>query len=293
VTTAESIPQTFSAVFGSHFGQVSVTAIAGYQEPTGGCIYVLGSSGTTVTFSGTPSINAACGVYINSTSSSSVLASGSPSITATAGGINMMGGTLGSVTYSPSPTRMTTAAANPLSGLTPPVSSGCTVTGPVMGTGTATLSPCVAGGIATVSGGIVLSGGTLTVNPGIYILGSGIIMSNGTLNATGGVMFYSPNGGVDMSGGTVNLTAPSSGAYQGIAIYQPSSQTGGITLSGGTVNVNGAIYVPGAALTFSGGGTSGDTTTIVCNDIVFSGSSHISAPATTKYSGSTGPTLLQ
>lgn len=298
VTTAESIAQTFTATYGGKYGQISARSTAGYMKSSGGCIYVIGSSGTTVNFSGTPSINSGCGIYIESPSSASVLASGSPSVTVTGGAqIDMMGGTLGSVSYSPSPTTITTSPGDPMSGLTAPTASGCSSAGVVLsGSATKTFSPCVSGGTMTITSGITLSGTpTVTFDPGVYILQGGISMSGGTLNATGGVMLYAASGGVTMSAGTVNFVAPSSGAYQGIALFQPTTNSTAMTLSGGSgLHMTGAVYVPAANLTYSGGsGVSANNTTIVCKAITWSGATYINAAATTAYSGTSGPVLIE
>jgi hypothetical protein len=304
VTVAENVTQTFSAVFGSRLGTISARSTSGYMKPAGGCIYVLGSPGTTVAMSGTPSLSTGCSIYVNSTSSAAMLLSGSPSITVTGGGsIDVSGAILrsGSPTFSPSPNLGTTPVADPLSGLTPPVASGCSVSGvSLSGSSTKTLSPCVAGGIVTVTSGISLSGSaSVTLDPGIYIMNGGISASgSATINGSGGVMIYMASGGISLSGGTtVNITAPSSGPYQGIGIYQPSSNTTAMALSGGSSqSINGAVYAPGASLAYSGSSGmcgNGGGTTLVINSITFSGSSSITQPAKTAYSGSSGPTLIE
>src|SRR5208282_5459349 len=54
VTVAEVVPQTFSAVLGKPTTTVSARATAAaFPGSGGGCIYVLGSSGSDITMSGT------------------------------------------------------------------------------------------------------------------------------------------------------------------------------------------------------------------------------------------------
>lgn len=115
-----------------------------------------------------------------------------------------------------------------------------------------------------------------------------------TLNASGGVTLYVPNGSISMAGGaTVNLTAPTSGPYKGVGIYQPASNTSSVTMTGGSTQlINGAIYAPGASVSFAGN-SGGGGSTIVCDSISFVGNSSIGKPAATAYSGSTGPTLIE
>jgi hypothetical protein len=99
-----------------------------------------------------------------------------------------------------------------------------------------------------------------------------------------------------MNGGaTVNLTGPTTGAYKGIGIFQPSSNTSALTLTGGATQlIRGAVYAPGADVTYTGGASlSSGGATIVCNTITFQGNSYLTQPASTAYTGSSGPTLIE
>jgi hypothetical protein len=140
-------------------------------------------------------------------------------------------------------------------------------------------------------------GSSLTLNSGIYIIQGGISMAGGTtLTGTGGVMLYIASGSVNMAGGAnVNVIAPTSGPYKGFAIFQPSSNTSAMSLTGGSTQVfQGAVYAPGAALSFKGGvSVSNGSATIVSSSLTFTGNSYISQPAVTAYSGSAGSTLLE
>jgi hypothetical protein len=302
VTTAENVAQTFSAVFGSSVGTVSVRSTSGYLKPSGGCIYVLGSPGTTFTMNGTPTLQTGCGIYVNSTSSAAASLTGTASITATGGAtVNITGGWThsGGSSVLPSPVLGTPAVSDPLSYLTPPTSSGCSMSGvSLSGTNSQTVSPCTAGGTIRITGGMALGGqSSITLNPGVYIIDNGISMSGGTtLNASGGVMLFIESGIVAVRGGAiVNLTAPASGPYKGVGLYQPSTNTSPVALSGGVTQIiNGAVYLPGADLSFSGGSSlSTGGSTIVCKTVAFTGNSFIKQPASTAFAGSTGPTLIE
>jgi hypothetical protein len=126
---------------------------------------------------------------------------------------------------------------------------------------------------------------------GFYVLKSGITTS-GTSSVSGsGVTFYTPTAGIAMSGtGGINITAPASGPWEGIAMFQDRSNSSSDTLSGGTTQqINGVIYMLNGALTYSGGsGVSGTTTTLVVKNVTFSGSSYIKDAATTQYGGGGG-----
>jgi hypothetical protein len=98
-----------------------------------------------------------------------------------------------------------------------------------------------------------------------------------------------------MAGGAdVNLTAPSSGYYQGILFFQARNNTTASTLVGGTGQLmNGVLYFPSAQLTYTGGSSTQATqTTIVANTLSMVGNSYISAASTTQFTGSTGGAYL-
>lgn len=300
VTVAEAVPQTFSAILGKPTTTVSAqsTAAAFPSGTGGGCIYVLSPSGSGVTMSGTASISTGCGVYVDSSSSAAVLLSGSPSITASGGAsIDIVGNVTksGSPTISPAPTIGVPVAPDPLASMNPPANwedySNCIVTGPLVGSGSSstTISPPTTGGNCLVSSSIIMSGSaSVSFASGFYVLEGGINDSgSGSFTGTG-VTFYLPTSGITMSGtGDINMSAPTSGTWQGITIYQDRSNSSSDTLSGGVnQNINGVIYMPKGSLTFSGGsGTSGTTTTMVVNTVTFSGNTYIKNAATSSYGG--------
>jgi hypothetical protein len=125
-------------------------------------------------------------------------------------------------------------------------------------------------------GGLDLKG-TVTMNPGIYVMaGGGFKYSNGSTVVTGnGVMIYNTKsdgtscngnlcdiGAITSSGNpTIYLTSISSGYYQGIVIYQARLSDGvtsepTLALQGGNSNnslIDGLIYAVDAELDFQGG----------------------------------------
>jgi hypothetical protein len=217
-------------------------------------------------------------------------------VTATGGSaIDIVGNVLksGSPTISPAPTIGAPVTPDPLASMNPPSGwssyPNCTVTGPLTGSGTGasatvtTIAPPTAGGNCIVPSGITMSG-SASVNfaSGFYVLKGGITTS-GTSSVSGsGVTFYTPTAGIAMSGtGGINITAPTSGPWEGIAMFQDRSNSSSDTLSGGTTQqINGVVYMPKGSLTFSGGsGVSGTTTTLVVNTVTFSGATYIKIDA--------------
>ena len=98
-----------------------------------------------------------------------------------------------------------------------------------------------------------------------------------------------------MAGGaTANLTAPTTGDWQGILFFQARGDTTASTLVGGTGQaLNGALYFPSAALTFTGGSSLTSTaTTIISRTLSMVGNSYISAAANTNFTGNQGGVSL-
>lgn len=114
------------------------------------------------------------------------------------------------------------------------------------------------------TGGINVSGtGNLYLAPGIYYMQGGGFEFSGQGSLVGqNVMIYSDpgNGNADkisVTGqGSMIITAPAAGPYQGITFWQrrDSTNTGNISGTGGTTSITGTFYFPGALLQVSGNG---------------------------------------
>lgn len=142
------------------------------------------------------------------------------------------------------------------------------------GSGTLTLNAptIITGNLSnTGSGGLVLGSGSYTIGGNFQSTGSSSLSIGtgstftigGNLQLTGSgsmtgtnVMFYD-TGAVTLTGsGNMNLTAPTSGTYSGVLIYQPSSDTSGMSITGsGGDKLQGIVYAPGAQLTLTGSGS--------------------------------------
>jgi hypothetical protein len=128
-----------------------------------------------------------------------------------------------------------------------------------IGSGTVVLQPGVYVGGIDVEGSAVV-----TLVPGIYYFQGGGFSVGGQASITGqGVLLYNaPTGGtggsqagpISISGSvSVNLSAQTSGAYAGIAIFQDRASTSAITLGqSARVNLSGMIYAASATVSLSG-----------------------------------------
>jgi hypothetical protein len=108
--------------------------------------------------------------------------------------------------------------------------------------------------------GLSLSAGYNAVfQPGIYYM-NGTFSINGnpssSLTGSGVMIFIGPSGSLSLAGnGSVTLSPPSSGIYQGITIFQSRSNTAAATISGnGKFNISGTLYAAKALMKVTGNG---------------------------------------
>jgi hypothetical protein len=288
----------------------------------GGSIYVLDPTvGGALTLSSSAAINTAGNVVVDSTSSTAVIASGNAKVTAAsvqvAGGVSKSGNASVTKTGNPS------ATGNPFASLPEPAVpsySGNPTAENVGGSSSATISQGLYSQI-TVS-----SSAHLTLNPGVYVIaGGGVTVSgNAVLNASG-VTFIIEGGGftesstavVNGAGATIfnavskytgpgtiggsygpitlsgsgNLSAPTSGTYSGILIFQPADNTRTLTLSGtSSLGVTGTIDAPGASLVDSGGaqlGSSSNPLSVVVDRMTLGGYAIVDGLTLTAPAGTT------
>jgi hypothetical protein len=256
---------------------VSASAIAGVSAvPPTSCVYALDpvASGA-LTVKGTAVLGTTnCAVYVNSNNSSALVKTGSGSINST---VDIVGNysQVGSGTISPLPNVGQATITDPLSALPAPTFSGCDYTNYSV-SGSATINHGV------YCGGIHITGsGTITMNPGIYIMNGGGFSNGGSanLNATH-VMIYNTAtagqtiGAVQITGsGTLTMSAPATGIYEGILIFQDRAQTVAGQVSGSDTSVvTGALYFPAANLTYTGT-TAAQYTALVADTITMVGTS--------------------
>jgi RHS repeat-associated protein len=248
------------------------------------CIYALDQTAANALYiDGAVVINApSCGVVVDSSSSTALKFSGSGTFTAKY--FDVVGGysTSGAVTFSPTPTTGSAYQPNPLTFLVPPVSSACTYTNFKVTTGSSTLNP------GTYCNGITISGATnVTFNPGMYILmGGGLNVTGASTLKGSGITFFLTQGlgytygPMSISSAVVaTLSAPTSGSYYGILVYQdPGIGTGKAanTVTGAsTSSLEGVLYFPTTALTLAGAEAGGNCLILVADTIALTGAAAI------------------
>lgn len=288
-SVSESLFPTFLQMVGARSASVAASATAaaiGASGTGGGCLYVLdpGTSGSDTgaeaLYINGASLVLTCGVYLNSNnttnamqlnSAAAYLCYGTTASTCSAGTLplNMVTGAkiecsgcgckndayYGS-TNNPSntvqcaPPTYGAAVTDPLAALPAPSYTGCAATNYSW----SNMSPNQTINPGVYCGGIKITGGNVTLNPGTYILNGGgleIEGANTTVNGTG-VFFYNTANGYTagpllMSGQpTVNLTSNTSGTYQGILFMQDHSVCPSTShaINGNTnIKYNGTIYL--------------------------------------------------
>lgn len=288
---SERLPQLFSAVTGNVNANYTARSSVGYIPPSsGGCIYVLDPNAVSMTMNGQTALTTGCGVYVNSNNSGAITMKGAnATITATGGSkVNVGGGVNygpNTASISPAPNLNQPSAGDPLAGMDPPTDGTCQSGLTVNNNQKKTIDP------GTYCGDISVQGkGQLTLNPGLYIIkGSttGGLSVGGQATVQGsGVTIYYETGTVNFAGGaTVNLSAPTSGTWNGILMFQSRTNTQTAALVGGSSQLtSGILYFPAAELDYTGGSSSTtQNATIVSNTLSLVGNSYFSAAGSSPY----------
>ena len=282
----ESGPQSIVLSFTSSSSNfVSSSATIGVNEEAS--IYVLNpTAAPALSVSGSSTVTVPGTIQVASSSSKSIVLSGNSSLTATT--IGDFGGSSvsGSSRFGVTPTHDATAPTDPLVNLPVPSAIGMSTHTAVNlgGASSLTISPGIYPSIA-VSGS-----GNLTMQPGIYVItGGGFSVSGAGVVHGSGVMIYNAgsnyNGGSGSSfgafsasgSGALNLTAPTTGIYAGIVLFQSRDNTHAIAISGAasTGLGGGSIYAPNASLTLSGstqiGGSGQASSSLIVGQLNLSG----------------------
>lgn len=326
VDLSQQVTMLFSGMFMSTAPTIRTRSVAMASANTNPpCVFAMDkNSETGMSTNGTPTLNlTGCSLYVNA-AGSNALSMGGGTITTPAAYI--VGDHTGTGLNTPTPQDTHTgvpphndpygSVANVTS---VPVSPTCGSQNNdhVSGNKTETWCKDHPNGTFVFTNGVQVDGGsTLNLCPGTYYVNGGTVSLQGgaVLNApptantappmsstlcgtniTGGVTIILMN---NTTGGnpaninftansTANLTAPSSGTYSGLAIFQARTTCSGNSNAcantldgGGTQNIQGAIYFPNNSVDFQGGASSGalaaTCTQLFAYKVNFSGTSNLS-----------------
>ncbi len=276
------IVENASSFFGSPIGggllnstATSTAAITSSGASTSnGCIYVLSTTAPSAfqIANGAYVTTSSCGIYVNSSSATALTAAGGATITSAS--VNVVGNysVSNGARISSSPHTGVSAVADPFAGLASQTAAGTCNSGNFTAWQATAYTPTA----GTYCGFSLGNGMNATMGPGIYIINGGqfSIQGGSTLTATSGVMVYL-TGGATVSianGATVNMTAQSSGTYEGILFYQDrsSAESSSDFAGGANMTFNGTLYMPKSDLTFDNGVNTA-TTVVVANTVNFEG----------------------
>lgn len=238
-SVANPLPTFFGKIFKLNFIQVSAQAVATpVIQP---CFLVLNpTANKAFNLTGNAGMAASnCGVSIVSNNALAAIAD----VSASAKYFCVVGGFSGS--FSPLP-KNCGPAADPLINLPEPTPGSCQ-TPPAPG-------PSVIFTPGTYCGNINFSSGSISFQPGVYYFQSSILTLSGSAQfiTTDAMLFFDKSSSIRVTtSGRLDMTAPTSGTYKGISIYQ--SRLSPLTaiaklVGGGNYHISGAIYMPTALL---------------------------------------------
>ena len=251
VIVLRRMPTMGLKAFGIDTVSIRARAVAGAAGNSLNCVYTLDPAARqTLHMMSSTQIDANCGVSVNSRHAEALYMESSSTIDA--GIIGVTGGytnLAGSGALSPPPTTGIPPAPDPLGSLAAPTVGSCNVTGYRRTSGSHTINAGV------YCGSIELENdANVVMNPGIYILCGPASGSNyglwlkGNSRLTGNdVMIYLTACGTTYpfrpikieSNAQLNLVAPTTGTYAGIALYQDRSIPMGTGSSGAWPDSNG------------------------------------------------------
>jgi len=284
-------PLQLARMFLSGPPTLNTRAVATLNMGGNACVLALDRSNVTdVSDNGNTTLNMTdCNLWVNSPSDSALNLVGQATINANAAFIAGHYTTSGQASLNTTAGTFTGAAPanDPYSDVSIPSYSGCSQTNYKL-TGNSspvTFTPGPSGIMVFCNGLSVQGGNTVNLSPGTYIIdrGSLDVSGNSTINAPSGVtIILTSSTGSDYAtasiagGADVTITAPTSGALKGLAIFQDRNapQSGTNSFTGGTnQKINGAIYFPNQGVTFNGGTVTGGAacTQLVALTITFNG----------------------
>lgn len=263
VNIDHTVPRLFSQIFFDGAVTFSVRAVATYEEAADACVLALSPEGSrAINFSGSSNIALIeCEVMSNSIADDAVYLGGSTDVIApcinSVGGFAVGGGSADyDLTGCAEPRTDLPRAQDPYADVEMPVfPANCSN---IPGGGphsSVTVSPG-AGGVTRFCNGININN-HVEFEPGVYIIDGGDfrVGANGSISGDGVTFVLSDEARIRFNGtAEINITAPNSGDYQGIAFFGDRSDYGVNHTFNGTADsqITGAIYTPAGDISFQG-----------------------------------------
>jgi Flp pilus assembly protein TadG len=327
-------PTAFMRILGVNSETITARAVAtnfsgGTNGTTFGCLYTLGTPSAAiegVSLGGSAFLKApSCGIVDNGNFNSTGKKIDVSAATFGVGGTHTGSGALGTVTCSAGvstcPTYGSPAAPDPMTYPAPPCTYTCSLPGNTIsisgGSSTTCGTGCVyAGGVYTISPGTYtkisiqgVSSDRVVFSPGTYIFDGTstnysnpdglIIPGNATISGTGVFFFFTNTATVQVTGTpTINLSAPTSGTYQGMLMWQDKNDPNvgpnpqGPTLSGNDGSqFNGILLFPSDQLTFGGNSVGFSVGVVVSDSLALQGNPTVTFNGVTGVPGGLPPSF--
>ena len=292
---SEPVHTYFMGFAGIKTVTVKARAVAGVPTNGDACIWVMAPSGPALHLQGSYDIEATgCGIYVNSNTSDAFGDTGNGGHV-NAKFLDVVGNSPPAHETNPTPATVNTAPRKSpwgnLSGPTPS-NGGCSTTDSTTTSITTSNTPTAPGlggaicytNAVSIGNGVTLGAGTYMFENGVTInTGATVTVNSGTLDIYGGTLNQ-------LSNSLLNIYAPTSGTYNGIAIMQPSNNTNELQVQFGSNNqtLDGYIYAPGAEVYMQDNGGGVTATGIVANTM-YDKSSTITIPSYDKKHPTTTP----
>jgi hypothetical protein len=266
VVLNQSLPRLFSAIFNDEPVQISVRAVATYQEEADACLLALSpDAGAAIDLFGSSNVALIeCEIMSNSIAEDAVLLRGSTDIVApcinSVGGFQVGGGSADyTLTECREPRINLPRAQDPYADVEPPsMPSSCSnINGGGGGNNSGPVTVTAgASGVKRFCNGLNLTG-DYVFEPGVYVIDGGDLRIGAQANVVAeGVTFYFTDGArARFNGGAeVQITAPTSGDFSGLAFFGDRDDFGVDHVFNGTAgsHITGAIYTPSSDISFLG-----------------------------------------
>ena len=286
-TVSQTQPTYLVKVLGLSTLTIGAQAIAQVQQVAQPCVLALTGS---ISFQGSPNINAGCGLASNSTEANALDFTGG-GMTFTGTPLYAAGGCTGSSTFCGTALTYAPPITNPfaaLDAITVPTLTNCPGSTFTAYSATAKCTnnnfsingnaskspPALTGGVYFISGTLSLHGGATISGTALFILLPGASIDT----AGGSAITITANASVSSSqvpSAFSSYTAPTCIAsntclFNNLAIYDQSNA--GITMKGSSnVTFNGDMYLPNAKVTFQGNPTVTACGQLVAKAVAFNG----------------------
>jgi Flp pilus assembly protein TadG len=290
-TVTHSFSTLFLPIVGINSGHVAaaatVTVTQGSASACVVCVMSTGNTSSALDLGGNGSLSLSGGnVSVASSSTSAISVGSNASLTVSSGNTYVVGGVSGSGSAHVSPTPLhVSSVSDPLSSVPVPTVTGAKTCCPspltpgiyssisISGNSSVTMSS----GTYVVTGGISVSGnGSLTGhNVTIYLACSGYPTACSSSGQSGAALSVTGNGSVD-------LTAPSYGTYQGLTIFSDRHNTSTLDFGGnGSTHFVGSVYALAGSADLEGNGAdSSINSRVVANKLTIGGNGTITVSYT-------------